>query len=379
MIEKLEKPIIHQEGNLYDVAIVRSNSIKYDPRIQKIIGSLKKKYKILVLGWNREGIYINEMENSGTDLELYNLRAPHGKTSLIAYLPFFWVWIFFKLARHKPKIVHACDFDTVIPCYIYKWMFRKKLIFDIFDRYAFAYIPEKNKILYSIINSLEEKYASKADVLITVEKNILDTFKHNPKKHVIIRNCPQDFQINKKNHNTDKLTLIYTGAIVRQRGLEKIIDIIKDLDSVELQIAGRVVDKKLLDDILLNSNVKYKGLLKPIDALTLEANSDVMIVLYDQDVAINRVANPNKTFEAMMLGLPLITNVTQDLIKETECGVLVDYDNLQQIKSTIIELRDNFAMRQKLGSNGRKAFEQKYNWDNMEKKLYSFYDGMISD
>ena len=376
MIEKLQKPIAQQEGNLEDIAIVRSNSIKYDPRVQKIISSLQKKYKTLVLGWNREGISNNEAEHSGTKLELYNLRAPHGKTSLIAYLPFFWFWIFFKLAHHKPEIVHACDFDTVIPCYIYKWIFRKKLIFDVFDRYAFAYIPEKNKILYYIVNSLEEKYASKADVLITVEKNILDTFKQNPKKHVIIRNCPQHVEINKKNQNSDKLTLIYTGAIVRQRGLEKIVDAIKDLDTVELHVAGRVVDKKLLDQILQHSNVKYKGLLQPVDALKLESNSDVMIILYDQDIAINRVANPNKTFEAMMFGLPIITNVTPELIKETECGVLVDYNDLKQIKSAVIELRDNLELRHKLGNNGRKAFEQKYNWSNVEKELYKIYESL---
>lgn len=377
MIEKLEKPIIQQEGNLEDIAIVRSNSIKYDPRIQKIIGSLKKKYQTLVLGWNREGISKDEAGISGVNLELYNLKAPHGKTSLIFYLPFFWFWIFFKLARHKPKIVHACDFDTVIPCYIYKWMFRKKLIFDVFDRYAFAYIPKNNKILYSIVNSLEEKYASKADVLITVEKNILETFKKNPKKHVIIRNCPLNVEI-KKNKNDSKLILVYTGAIVRQRGLEKIVDAIKDLDSIELHVAGRIVDKKLLDEILLYTNVKYKGLLQPIDALTLEANSDVMVVLYDQDVAINRVANPNKTFEAMMFGLPIITNVTPELIKETECGILVDYNDLKQIRSTIIELHDNLELRHKLGTNGRIAFEQKYNWSNVEKELYNVYHKLLN-
>jgi len=378
MIEKLQKPNTQQEGNLVDIAIVRSNSIKYDPRVQKIIGSLQKKYKTLVLGWNREGISNNEMENSDTNLELYNLRAPLGKKSLIAYLPLFWFWIFFKLVRHKPKIVHACDFDTVIPCYIYKGIFRKKLIFDVFDRYAFAYISEKNKILYLIVNSLEETYASKADVLVTVGKNILDTFKQSPKKHVIIRNCPQDVQISKKNQNSNKLTLVYTGAIVKQRGLEKIVDAIKELDSVELHVAGRVLDKKLLDQILQHSNVKYKGLLQPADALTLEGNSDVIVVLYDQNVAINRVANPNKTFEAMMFGLPVITNVTPELIKETECGVLVDYNDLKQIRSEVIKLRDNLELRQKLGTNGRKAFEQKYNWGNMEKELYVIYQNLLN-
>jgi len=160
--------------------------------------------------------------------------------------------------------------------------------------------------------------------------------------------------------------------------IEKIVDAIKELDSVELHVAGRVLDKKLLDKILQHSNVKYKGLLQLADALTLEGNSDVMIVLYDQDVAINRVANPNKTFEAMMFGLPVITNVTPKLIKETECGILVDYNDLKQIRAEVIKLRDNLELRQKLGSNGRKAFEQKYNWSAVEKELFTVYQNLLN-
>jgi glycosyltransferase involved in cell wall biosynthesis len=330
------------------------------------------------LGWNREGVSNDEIRNPNAKLELYNLKAPYGHKSLIFYLPFFWVWVFFKLARLKPKVVHACDLDTVIPCHIYKSIFRKKLIFDVFDRYAFAYISENDKTLYCIVNSLEEKYARKADVLVTVEKNIRDTFKQSPKKHVIIRNCPDDVKISKSSQTGVKLRLVYTGAIVKHRGLEKIVDAIKDLDSVELHVAGRVLDQKLLDKILQHSNVLYDGLLLPEDALALEANSDVMIVLYDQNIAINRVANPNKTFEAMMFGIPVITNVTPELIAETQCGVLVDYNDLQQIRKSVIEMRDNLEFRQKLGRNGRKAFEQKYTWNNEENVLYKTYNELLN-
>jgi len=79
-----------------------------------------------------------------------------------------------------------------------------------------------------------------------------------------------------------------------------------------------------------------------------------------------------------MFGLPVITNVTPKLIKETECGVLVDYNNLQEIRSTVIELRDNLELRQKFGSNGRKAFEQKYNWSAVEKELFTIYQNLLN-
>ena len=136
--------------------------------------SLSKRYSTLVLGWNREGVSKKIINDYIVDLKLFNMRAPFGKPSLVAYFPLFWIWILIKLFMYRPKVVHACDLDTVIPCYIYKIIFRKKLVFDVFDRYAMAYIPPKFKTLYSLVNLLEEIFAGKADVLINVWKIAMD-------------------------------------------------------------------------------------------------------------------------------------------------------------------------------------------------------------
>src|SRR5436853_5230862 len=117
---------------MVDVVIVRSSSVTHDPRVRKIFLSLRK-YSTSILGWNREAKVISTTDFGENALELFGMKAPIGKTTLIAFIPFFWIWIFFKLIMLRPKIVHACDFDTVQPSYMYKILFRKKLVFDIFD------------------------------------------------------------------------------------------------------------------------------------------------------------------------------------------------------------------------------------------------------
>ena len=87
----------------------------------------------------------------------------------------------------------------------------------------------------------------------------------------------------------------------------------------------------------------------------------------------------NKLFEAMMFGVPVITNVAQEIVNETDCGIIVDYDNTEQIKEAIITLRDKPEIRKRLGTNGRKAFLEKYNWGLMEKKLYNIYENLLSN
>src|SRR5437899_788401 len=112
---------------MLDIALIRSNSVVYDPRVGKIVRSLSKRYSVLVLGWNREGISPEIIGNYSVDLKLFPLKAPFGKSSLVFYLPFFWIWVFLKLVAFRPKIVHACDLDTILPSYIYKIIFNKKL------------------------------------------------------------------------------------------------------------------------------------------------------------------------------------------------------------------------------------------------------------
>ncbi|PWU78935.1 MAG: hypothetical protein DLM72_20030 [Candidatus Nitrosopolaris wilkensis] len=367
---------------LLDIALVRSSTtINLDRRTPNIYRSLSKRYSTLVLGWNRQGISREVISQTANEpllhLKLFNLKAPVGTPSLIAYLPLFWLWILIELFVHKPNVVHACDLDTVLPCYIYKIVFRKKMVFDVFDRYAMAFIPPKFRTLYSFVNSLEDLFASKSDVLLNVSDELQRTFVRKPKHCVTIMNCPHELDVPVDKSETDVLTLAFMGHVRKGRGLEQMATAVKDLEGVELVVAGQVTDRKLLDDILKIPNVQYRGWLPFSEALEVEASSDVMIALYDSGDPINKFSMGSKIFESMMCGIPLITNVTHDLIKEIGCGMIVEYNDIDQIKATIINLRDNKDLRTLLGKNGRKAFLEKYNWTAMEDKLYKIYENLL--
>jgi len=91
-------------------------------------------------------------------------------------------WVFVNLIIFRPKVVHAFDLDTVLPCYIYKRLFGKKLIFEIVDRYGMTFIPKKFYNLYSMVNSLEEAFGKRSDLLITLSERVLKSFRNKPNK-----------------------------------------------------------------------------------------------------------------------------------------------------------------------------------------------------
>jgi len=357
---------------LVEVIILRTNAAVFDVRIRKIVKSVERKYSILTLGWNRERIEKNNVSDYPHKLKLFKLKAPIGNASILLYLPLFWTWVFLNLLYYRPRIVHACDLDTMPPAYLFRFFSNSKLIFDVFDRYAMAYIPSDIPLLYNITNSLEEFYAKRVDALINVGEMIANTFDSKPNISEIILNCPEYHQIPEPVVKKT-LTLIYTGNIVKNRGLEIIQEAIKEIENIEFVYAGRIVDRDLFETVSSMTNTRYMGQLTPAEASKLESQSDVFLILYDPKVPIHNYAIPNKIFAAMMFGKPSITNLVRNMIDRYDCGIAVKYDNVDEIKNAIISLRDNPNFRQRLGTNGRNAYESEFNWNVMESRLFEVY------
>ena len=366
-------------------AVIRSNPISCDARAIKIIQSLSKKYKVIVLGWDREAIYGPfEFIGRNTIIKRFKLRAPYGKIQLVLFYPLFWTWVLINLFIYRPKIVHACDLDSLLPCYVFKVLFPTKLVFDSFDRYAMAFIPPKHHMLYKFVNWLEALLAYRSDALITVSKERLLSFgRYRPKHIEVIMNCPRDkpemlkLGSGSNKHANEDLTLVYAGVISVKRGLHLIERALREIEGVRLILAGRVIDD-IIGQLTRNPKIKYVGLLNYDAALKLQALADVIPVLYDPSIPINRVANPNKLFEAMMLGVPVITNVCNEIVNEVGCGLVVEYDS-SSIKAAILRLKNNPSLRRRMGVRGRMAFEKIYNWSLMEKKLIRLYSRLLTE
>ena len=373
---------------MVEIVVVRTtNSVVYDPRVKKIAVSLKKRYSINCLGWNRDAVSEEKINSYVVKLELFDLKTSVWKPSLIRifirllfFAPAYWAWVFFKLLVSRPQVAHACDLDSVLPCYIYKILLRKKLVFDVFDRYAMTFIPKKFKKLYRIINFTEEFFSKHSDVLIVANgQNALSTFQKRPSRSEIILNYPNDFETG-GSHSARKneiFTIAFTGHIRRHRGLETLASVMRDLKDIQLVITGRNEDNVLLNDIKNIQNVRYLGILDDSALLEIERSANAMFAFYDPVFFQNNMPLPNKIFEAMMCSTPIVTNIAKEIVNESDCGIVVEYDNMEQIKEAIVTLRDDPHLCRRLGENGRNAFVKKYNWNLMEQKLYEIYETLL--
>ena len=57
---------------MVDIVVVRTtNSVVYDPQVKKIVGSLSKRYSVTCLGWNRDAISDEKINNYIVKLDLF--------------------------------------------------------------------------------------------------------------------------------------------------------------------------------------------------------------------------------------------------------------------------------------------------------------------
>jgi glycosyltransferase involved in cell wall biosynthesis len=345
--------------------------------------ALSDRYEVIILGWDREGEY-NRCENIGSNITLKRLplKAPYGNTSIILYYPIFWIWVIINLVMMKPDIVHACDFDALIPARIFRLFNRCRIVFDNFDKFAMAFIPMNKRFLFNLIDWFEDLLAYKSDLLIVVSPERLSTFRWVPDEIALVMNCPEDIQITDPRkysidqYKSNTFVLVYAGVISYDRGLLLLERAIRNIDDVNLLVAGRPVQQEILDRLLKNPKVEYHGLLSPSKAIEIQAQADAIPLLYNPAVPINRVANPNKLFEAMMLGIPVISNVCKTIVESVGCGVSVNYD-IECVRSTIMDLIQTPESQQVMGLNGRFAFEMKYNWTLMKRRLLTAYQKIL--
>lgn len=76
-----------------DIILVKTEPIMNQSSIrsEQIVKSLRKKYSVLALGWNRGEGRPHKPANEKNFLQIFNLSAPYGSTfRYLAILPMFW-------------------------------------------------------------------------------------------------------------------------------------------------------------------------------------------------------------------------------------------------------------------------------------------------
>jgi len=105
---------------------------------------------------------------------------------------------------------------------------------------------------------------------------------------------------------------------------------------------------------------------------------DVILCMLNPNNPNNLIGPPNKLFEAMVCGRPVIATkgtYSGNLVEKLNMGLAVKF-NKKGLKDAIIKLRDEVKLREELGKNAFNAAIKEYNWESQEKKLIKIYENL---
>lgn len=332
------------------VALLRSTDGNPDSRFEKYVDFLEeKRVPNLTICWDR---FSNKIE--GDTRFYYRRPSKYGKRyGNIIGLIGFNKYIFNVLWKNRKryKIIHACDFDTIIPAILIRILLGKKVIYDIFDWYVDSRgIQGLMKYPVYLLEFFNIKLSSS---VIVCELERVKQILFKPQKLWILPNIPNmKFALPIVPPN-EKLTIAYVGILGEARGLENLVLYAKTHDDVIIKVAGFGPLESLFADSDKYPNIIFYGSVKYSEALNIMNSADLIMAVYDKTNPNHILAAPNKYYEGLCLGKPTITilgTIPGERTKRDNTGYAIEesYEDFEKLigsisKDSLIEKSNNAA------------------------------------
>jgi glycosyltransferase involved in cell wall biosynthesis len=369
-----------------NIVLVKPSDPRTDPRLIKYINSIKNAGHSVNIICMCKGSETEEFSRTNGRINIVNLNFKGGDNLIsLLYWPIWWIFEFYSLFTIKPDIIHIINYNSIFPGLIFGKLSGIPVIYEILD---VSYDAIKlSPLIRNFIIYIDKIFMRWSDAVILVDENQIEQFGGIPNNNVnIIYDSALAINDSHISEKADKegFELLYVGVLhkMRKLNLDKLSQAITDIDGVKLVIAGY---GDLVEDIKKwekesDGKIEYCGRISYTDSLKLSFQADCLVVLRDSTVNTNRYICGSKIWEAMMSGKPIIVNkgtATADKVMKEHCGLVIDANDLSELKQKILQLRDDPDLCETLGKNGKTAYIARYNWDIMENRLLELYNQLL--
>ena len=374
---------------------------------------VKRGHKVTIL----TGSKLNDSLANGkkkTDEYIEGAHVIYLKTSYSTYMTFrrrLWSFVDFSLrsilAGIKIKgydliFATSTPLTVAIPGIILSVLRRVPMVFEVRDLWPEVPIQMgviKNFLLIKLLRWCEAFTYRHSNHIIALSpgmvKGILDTGVARNKVTMIPNFCnlsffkPEKSNINdleKLEYNNNPI-IAYCGAISYANNLELIIYAAEKLQEMSnpviFVIAGEGMLKLKLEKLAKVKklkNVIFLGKIDKYEVVELYRKAIACLVLF-KNLPILSTNSPNKFFDAISTGKPIITNMggwIGKLVENYKIGFSLENDNSKAIVETAEMLTNmNKNQLEEMGKNARKLAIEKFNSDDMIDKLEMIFKKAI--
>lgn len=382
-----------RRGGRHVVMLVR-NAYTHDTRVEKeartLVGAGER---VTVVADAAPGLPLRETRPGGefvVRVARRGLRLP-GLRFVLHELE-----LFRRLLALRPDVLHAHDSNALVPVALAAWRREIPFVYDAHDLWLARPRRERGRVSFALHQAwyalVERLLVPRAAATITVSPPIaahlraryglsaVDLVPNYPElepKSVAkdVRALPGGDRI-----APDRPVVLYLGGLMGGRGLEGLIEAMALTSRPQLVILGDGPLAAFLrahaDRLGIGDRVVMLAPVPPSEVVAHAASADVGISPYLPLGLNNRSSLPNKLFQYMAAGLPVVASdfpQIREVVEGSRCGRVVDMTDPPAIAGAIESvLADPEAARQ-MGERGRRAVAERYHWGTSAERLLEVY------
>jgi len=332
-------------------------------------------------------------------INVYRIPVSHGRGGILRYIveySFFFLLSSLKLnLLYLKKKYDVIEVDTM-PDFLVFVALIPKLLGSKVILYLFEDMPElmaskfslgRHNFAIKLFALVEKLSANYADHVIVCHELCYQKLvgKRKVKTPItVILNVPDEGvfglsarNANRTHPNDGSFTIIHHGTITENYGIQAIIEAVSLLRNqipIRFKIFGKGEYRRTLEDLAKTLRVK-----KEVNFMGYVSQEKLLEEIEKADAGVlallNEYQSPNKLFELVALGKPVIASSLQT-IRQHFNGDSLKYFRVGDAKNLarcILELYRNPSQRASLVVNASNVYE-KYRWSKMKKRYLKVYD-----
>ncbi|MDQ7817010.1 MAG: glycosyltransferase [Melioribacteraceae bacterium] len=298
------------------VCIAFLGNALHDSRIVNLTNSLKNddcNVSVISFDW-----FISNRAYYDDTYKIYKLE----KTRFSFFFYFRFSLILIKeLIKSRADIYFAEDFYTLPFVKIIGKIKKAKVYYNSRELYAFLGGLRNRPILQWLFKTIEKIFIRKVDLVLTtgeMDSHFLEKF-YDINNTLVIRNIPLlqyperviDFRA-KYNLSSNSMILLYQGVLLEGRGISLVLKAIQQLPETALVLIGDGEQRKnferMTTELNLKNRVFFVGAIHQNELINYTAGGDIGLSIIENISVSYYHALPNKLFEYIMAGLPVLTS-----------------------------------------------------------------------
>lgn len=304
-------------------------------------------------------------------------------------------FILFNFKAFAAMVFRRCDILHfrglwVVPAVLFYRLFHRcTLVYDANEYFAGHQLFDHSPVRRWIWLSFEKMIITYLDVLITVSEPLAQFYRDrypNLRKVEVIRNLPsiRFSDHGKRNGPADAggpVRIIFHGFFLPGRALFQIIDAVASLGDLDIKvtlIGEGPLRPALMDRIKRHQpgeRIQILPFVPNSELIPLISRSDIGLAVIEPDCINRTYALPNKFFEFIMAGVPVLASTIPTLkayVEKYGVGKLTDPWNVDEISRTLRYMINHPQERNLWRKNCLVAAEE-LNWEQESLKMTAIY------